>query len=257
MVENVLRLTLTLSHRFPNINFARTCLSQWVHLKVTVRCHSFLLCLHTQRNINKSYAVRGNPLLFLPPLVTVSHFFTHPRIRSWHDPWPIRPLRVCLDGTHQRLPPYPCLKFFIVLYQQRFPQLFLGFSHTYTYRWTQFKCVAIAGGVVGSIATYSNDFHRCCPAALLSATTTSTGSVCKRRAWWIQPAPGSSYATTNVGSRNCCDIFVRGNHLSAEALCTCFRHSRLRLHVLMCFVSVIMLRSLMTHLCTWGTKTYA
>jgi hypothetical protein len=47
---------------------------------------------------------------------------------------------------------------------------------------------------------------------------------------------------------SCCVIFTRDDHLSAEALSMCFRHPRLRLRVLMCFVSVITPRNRMTQL---------
>jgi len=98
-----------------------------------------------------------------------------------------------------------------VLYQQRFPRPFLEFSHSYTYRWTEFKH--------GSHRWwYSSNFYCRCRAALLSATETSTGSVRKRQAArWIRPSYGSS-SSANVGSGNRCVVIARDDHLSAEAL---------------------------------------
>lgn len=134
-------MTFTVSHRFPDPIFAVTCLSKWARLDITVRCCNFPLCLHTQRIVNKSYAVCGeNPLPFLSSSLTplASYFFTHPQTRSWNNPWPIRP-PVCLDGTHQRLSLYPCFKYFIL--PVAFPRLFLRFSHAHTHRWIQFKFI--------------------------------------------------------------------------------------------------------------------
>jgi hypothetical protein len=151
-----------------------------------------------------------------------SYFFRHPRASSWHDPWPVRFLRGFLDGTHQRLSLNPRFKFFIILYQQRFPRLFLEFSHTYTYRWTQFKH---GGHRWWRRRWYSSNFHCHCRAALLSAVATSTGSVRSvrgRQAARIQRTYGSS-SSANVGSGNGCVVIARDDHLSAEALRMCFR----------------------------------
>jgi hypothetical protein len=91
---------------------------------------------------------------------------------------------------------------------------------------------------------FINNFHHRCRAAPLSATASSTGSIHKRRAvWWTQRAYGSSSDTANIGPRNRCIAFARDHHLSDEALCTCLYHPTLRLHILMCLVSVIMFRT--------------
>ena len=41
-------------------------------------------------------------LVSFPYCLTLAPYFfrRHHRARSWHDPWPVRPLQVCLDGTH-------------------------------------------------------------------------------------------------------------------------------------------------------------
>ena len=115
-------LTLTLVSRFPNPTPAETPLSG----------------LSPSGLSSTSQFGGGNLLLGLPPLVTVSHFrltsLDNPELCPGNDPWPVKvPSRLPRWGPLTPIP-LPRFKFFIVLYQQRFPRPFLESSQAYSYR---------------------------------------------------------------------------------------------------------------------------